>query len=77
MFNDSNLPLYGATSIVGRSVALNRASDGERWTCGTVGWGFSPAEAVEIRAMASFHHPAGYAWGYVRMVRPPSPLPCY
>ena len=68
IFNDSNLPLYGATSIIGRSFVLNRATDNERWTCGTLGWGFSPAEATEIRAIASFHHPAGFAWGYVRMV---------
>ena len=28
--NDTNLPLYGATSVVGRSFVLNRDSDNER-----------------------------------------------
>ena len=30
VFNDTNLPLYGATSVVGRSFVLNRARDNER-----------------------------------------------
>lgn len=68
VFNDTNMPLYGVTSIIGRSFVLNRARDNERWTCGTLGWGFSPSEATEIRAIASFHHPGGFASGYVRMV---------
>jgi hypothetical protein len=33
-----------------------------------MGWGFSPSEATEIRAIASFHHPGGVLIGYVRMV---------
>lgn len=33
-----------------------------------MGWGFSPSEASEIRAIASFHHPGGFLTGYVRMV---------
>ncbi|XP_046653346.1 uncharacterized protein LOC124344000 [Daphnia pulicaria] len=67
VFNDTNMPLYGATSIIGRSFVLNRARDNERWACGTMGWGFSPSEATEIRAIASFHHPGGFLTGYVRM----------
>ena len=31
VFNDTNMPLYGATSIVGRSFVLNRAVDNERY----------------------------------------------
>lgn len=30
VFNDTNLPLYGQTSIIGRSFVLNRADDNER-----------------------------------------------
>lgn len=30
VFNDTNLPLYGSTSVVGRSFVLNRAKDNER-----------------------------------------------
>ena len=31
VFNDTNMPLYGATSIVGRSFVLNRARNNERY----------------------------------------------
>lgn len=31
--------------------------------------GYSPSEAREIRAMASFHHPDGYAYGYIRFTQ--------
>jgi uncharacterized membrane protein len=31
VFNDTNMPLYGATSIIGRSFVLNRARDNERY----------------------------------------------
>lgn len=65
--NDTNLPLYGTTSVVGRSFVFSRDRDNERWTCGTFGWGFAPSEAKEIRAIASFHHPGGFAFGYIRM----------
>ena len=38
----------------------------ERWACASIGWGFDPDEAREVRAIASFHHPDGFAWGYIR-----------
>ena len=38
----------------------------ERWACASIGWGFDPDEAREVRAIASFHHPNGFAWGYIR-----------
>lgn len=31
VFNDTNLPLYGPTSVVGRSFVFNRAADNERY----------------------------------------------
>ena len=31
VFNDTNLPLYGSTSVIGRSFVLNRAKDNERY----------------------------------------------
>ncbi|KAF0313185.1 hypothetical protein FJT64_016243 [Amphibalanus amphitrite] len=37
-----------------------------RWMCGNILWGYSPAEARQVTAIASFHHPHGYAWGYIR-----------
>ena len=35
-FTDPNLPLFGSTSIVGRSVVLHRASDSGRAACATI-----------------------------------------
>lgn len=39
-----------------------------RWACATIERGYSPAESRELRAIASFHHPLGFVYGYVRMV---------
>ena len=73
--NDTNLPLFGADSVLGRSIVISRASDGERWACASIGWGYAPSEARQVAAIASFHHPAGYAYGYVRLVSRYRPLP--
>lgn len=40
-----------------------------RWACSTLERGYSPSEAREIRGIASFHHPLGYAYGYVRFTQ--------
>ncbi|KOB69158.1 Superoxide dismutase (Cu-Zn), partial [Operophtera brumata] len=40
-----------------------------RWACSSIERGYSPSEAREIRGIASFHHPGGFAWGYVRMTQ--------
>ena len=66
VYNDTNLPLYGPNSIVGRSIVVHKKEKGARWACASIGWGFSPSEAKEVRAVASFHHPNGYAWGYIK-----------
>ncbi len=66
IYNDSNLPLFGLNSIVGRSVVLHKKLKGERWACASLGWGFDPKEASQVSAIASFHHPNGFAWGYIR-----------
>ena len=66
VYNDSNLPLFGRDSIVGRSIVVHKKYKAQRWACASVGWGFDPDEAREVRAIASFHHPGGFAWGYVR-----------
>lgn len=39
-----------------------------RYACSDIVRGYSPSEASEYRAIASFHHPEGYVWGYVRFV---------
>uniref|UniRef100_A0A1B6GD08 Superoxide dismutase copper/zinc binding domain-containing protein n=1 Tax=Cuerna arida TaxID=1464854 RepID=A0A1B6GD08_9HEMI len=66
--NDSSLMLFGQYSVLGRSVVIFRKNTA-RWTCATVERGYAPSEARELRAVASFHHPNGYAWGYIRMTQ--------
>ncbi|KOB77456.1 Uncharacterized protein OBRU01_03637 [Operophtera brumata] len=47
---------------------LSKSREG-RWACSSIERGYSPSEAREIRGIASFHHPGGFAWGYVRMTQ--------
>ncbi|XP_041985312.1 uncharacterized protein LOC121737698 isoform X1 [Aricia agestis] len=68
-FNDTQLSLYGPYSILGRSVAIHRKTRDRRWACSSIERGYSPTEAREIRAIASFHHPGGFAYGYIRMTQ--------
>ena len=64
--NDTNLPMFGTRSIVGRSIVIHKKDKGERWACSSIGWGWDPDEARQVTAIASFHHPLGFAWGYIR-----------
>ncbi|KAK4875753.1 hypothetical protein RN001_012175 [Aquatica leii] len=66
-YNDTMLPLFGPRSILGRSIVIEKRVKGSRWACTTIERGYSSSEAREIRAIASFHHPHGYAYGYMRM----------
>ncbi|XP_034664777.1 uncharacterized protein LOC117899105 isoform X1 [Drosophila subobscura] len=68
-YNDTNLPLFGYNSIIGRSVVIHKHQRNARWACSTLERGYSPSEARELRAIASFHHPTGYAYGYVKMTQ--------
>uniref|UniRef100_A0A182IXP5 Superoxide dismutase copper/zinc binding domain-containing protein n=1 Tax=Anopheles atroparvus TaxID=41427 RepID=A0A182IXP5_ANOAO len=68
-YNDTRLPLFGYESIIGRSIVVHKKERNRRWACSTLERGYSPSEAREIRAIASFHHPAGYAYGYIRMTQ--------
>lgn len=68
-YNDTNLPLFGYESIIGRSVVIHKKEKNLRWACSTLERGYSPNEAREIRAIASFHNPGGYAYGYMRMTQ--------
>ncbi|KAJ3643412.1 hypothetical protein Zmor_026124 [Zophobas morio] len=65
-YNDTMLPLFGPRSILGRSILIHK-TDKSRWACSTIERGYSPSEARELRAIASFHHPSGYAYGYMKM----------
>ncbi|XP_032523297.2 uncharacterized protein LOC116774686 isoform X1 [Danaus plexippus] len=68
-YNETQLSLFGPYSILGRSVALHKKSSDRRWACSSVERGYSPSEARELRAVASFHHPGGFAYGYVRFTQ--------
>uniref|UniRef100_A0A146LIY5 Superoxide dismutase copper/zinc binding domain-containing protein n=1 Tax=Lygus hesperus TaxID=30085 RepID=A0A146LIY5_LYGHE len=67
--NDTNLMLFGQTAVIGRSLVLHSKSPQRRWACSTIERGYAPTEARELRAIASFHHPLGYAGGYIRMTQ--------
>ncbi|GBP28787.1 hypothetical protein EVAR_19831_1 [Eumeta japonica] len=68
-FNETQVSLFGPFSILGRSVVLHQKTKDRRWACSSVERGYSPSEAREIRGIASFHHPNGFAYGYVRMTQ--------
>ncbi|KAK9501516.1 hypothetical protein O3M35_012226 [Rhynocoris fuscipes] len=68
-YNDSNLMIFGQTSILGRSLVFHSNANGRRWACSTIERGYAPSEARELRAIASFHHPNGFAHGYMRMTQ--------
>ncbi|XP_057663655.1 uncharacterized protein LOC130898401 [Diorhabda carinulata] len=65
-YNDTLLSLFGPRSILGRSVVLYQKKS-RRWACSTIERGYSPSEARELRAIASFHNPNGFAFGYMKM----------
>ncbi|CAH2230559.1 jg8887 [Pararge aegeria aegeria] len=68
-YNETQLSLYGTYSILGRSMAIHKKAKDRRWACSTIERGYSPSEAREIRGIASFHHPGGFAYGYIRMTQ--------
>ncbi|GLH08747.1 Uncharacterized protein GBIM_13929 [Gryllus bimaculatus] len=68
-YNDTDITLFGPSSILGRSVVIHKREKNVRWTCSSIERGYAPSEARELRAIASFHHPLGFAWGYIRMTQ--------
>ena len=68
-FNDTNFPIFGYESILGRSIVIHKKEKNLRWACSSIERGYSPSEAREIRAIASFHNPIGYAYGFMRMTQ--------
>lgn len=65
-YNDSTLSLFGYQSIIGRSIVIYDSKNKRRWACSTIERGYSLKEAREVRSIASFHHPLGYVYGYMR-----------
>lgn len=68
-YNDSNLDLIGPLGVIGRSVVIHKSVTNRRWACSSIERGYAPSEARELRAIASFHHPNGFAYGYIRMTQ--------
>ncbi|XP_050553803.1 uncharacterized protein LOC118270440 isoform X1 [Spodoptera frugiperda] len=68
-FNETQLSLFGPYSVLGRSVVLHKKQKNRRWACSSIERGYSPSEARELRAIASFHHPGGFATGYIRFTQ--------
>jgi Cu/Zn superoxide dismutase len=68
-YNDTELPLFGYESLLGRSIVVHKKEKMLRWACSTLERGYSPSEAREIRGIASFHNPNGFAFGYIRMTQ--------
>ncbi|OXA38086.1 uncharacterized protein LOC110862045 [Folsomia candida] len=68
-YNDTNMELIAPLSVLGRSIVLHKKDRNLRYACADVVRGYSPSEASEFRAIASFHHPEGYVWGYVRFTQ--------
>lgn len=65
-FNDTSISLYGYQSILGRSVIIYKREKNRRWACSSFDRSYNPKDSREIRAIASFHNPKGYAYGYMR-----------
>ncbi|CAG9822020.1 unnamed protein product, partial [Phaedon cochleariae] len=65
-YNDSLLTLFGPRSILARSIVIHKKNS-RRVACSTIERGYSPSEARELRAIASFHNPNGHAFGYMKM----------
>ncbi|EGI59506.1 hypothetical protein G5I_12335 [Acromyrmex echinatior] len=68
-YNDTMLPLFGPRSILGRSIVIHKKEKNLRWACSTIERGYSLVDAYELSAIASFHHPQGFLYGYIRMTQ--------
>ncbi|KAL0112201.1 hypothetical protein PUN28_011934 [Cardiocondyla obscurior] len=68
-YNDTTLSLFGLRSILGRSIVIHKKEKNLRWACSTIERGYSPTDADELRAIASFHHPQGFVYGYIKMTQ--------
>ncbi|XP_060076592.1 uncharacterized protein LOC132556215 isoform X2 [Ylistrum balloti] len=60
--SDSNLPLFGINSVVGRSVVIHKQSGGSRWVCATI-----ESDANVLQAIATFKYPI---IGYIVLRQP-------
>lgn len=68
-YNDTNIPIFGYDTILGRSIVIHKKENNIRWACSSLERGYSSRESREIRAIASFHHPKGFTYGYIRFTQ--------
>lgn len=67
MYQDSNLPLHGIHSIIGRSVVIHKKVRNFRWACGTIRADYKSDNTREVIGIASFHQPGSFLVGYIRL----------
>jgi Cu/Zn superoxide dismutase len=65
--SDSNLPLHGVNSIIGRSIVIHKSEGGSRWVCGSIQADVPRDQGKEIVALASFHEERHLISGYIRL----------
>lgn len=65
-FTDNQMTLFGYNSVIGRSIVIRDKQSTKHLACGTIERGYSARESRESRAIVSFHHPLGFAYGTYR-----------
>uniref|UniRef100_T1J9S4 Uncharacterized protein n=1 Tax=Strigamia maritima TaxID=126957 RepID=T1J9S4_STRMM len=65
---DPNLQLQGPNNVIGRSVVIFKKEKRISWACANIELD-APDGVEEIHALASFHDPKGFAYGYMRMTQ--------
>lgn len=66
---DSNLPLHGPNSIIGRSVVIHKKERNFRWLCGTIKPEEPKGGVREIVGLASFDDPRNKITGFIRLIQ--------
>ncbi|KAI2803497.1 hypothetical protein BLOT_007628 [Blomia tropicalis] len=64
-FIDSNLPVIGVNSVIGRSLVVHKKDNNFRWSCATIRPKVGKTSR-EIVSIASFDDPRNLIYGYVR-----------
>lgn len=62
-FVDNQMTLFGYKSVIGRSIVISHKDTKKHIACGTIERGYSAKESRQSRAIVSFHHPLGFAYG--------------
>lgn len=65
-YTDNQMTLFGYNSIIGRSIVISDKNSLKNVACGTIERGYSSRDSRESRAIVSFHHPLGFAYGKLK-----------